>query len=376
MRSATNTQTNAARLIEEAAGRISEAAAAKKCWSCGCLHDSLETIERAFPPEGRPAELEAALGRAHARVAERKYDCLGCKVCYPALALNALNEMNPDARSGLEACAAEVPETREGWPPLVGNYVVLRYRAPVGVCTLTDDRLMAHVGRRAEPGVALVGTLQTENLGIERLLVNMLANPHIRFLVVAGRDSKQLVGHLPGQSLVALAQSGVDDRGRIVGAKGKRPVIRNLSGEMVEHFRGTVEVVDMVGNSDTNALADMISACVARDPGPAMPFDVDATIEPVRGRLPKSMVSDPNGYFVLYVDRKRSLLSLEHYQNSGVLDSVIEGAHAAELYTPAIEQGLLSRLDHAAYLGRELARAEHGLRTGARYIQDAAPGRS
>jgi hypothetical protein len=29
---------------------------------------------------------------------------------------------------------------------------------------------------------------------------------------------------------------------------------------------------------------------------------------------------------------------------------------------------------HAAYLSRELARAEHALRSGARYEQDAAPG--
>lgn len=34
----------------------------------------------------------------------------------------------------------------------------------------------------------------------------------------------------------------------------------------------------------------------------------------------------------------------------------------------------IERLDHAAYLGRELARAEQALLTGTVYIQDAAPG--
>jgi dihydropteroate synthase len=33
-----------------------------------------------------------------------------------------------------------------------------------------------------------------------------------------------------------------------------------------------------------------------------------------------------------------------------------------------------SGLDHAAYLSRELARAEHALPHGARYRQDDAPG--
>jgi tetrahydromethanopterin S-methyltransferase subunit A len=85
------------------------------------------------------------------------------------------------------------------------------------------------------------------------------------------------------------------------------------------------------------------------------------------------MVGDPAGYFVVYVDRHRGILSLEHYDNDGVLDVVIEADQAASLYIPAIERGLISRLDHAAYLGRELARAEEALRTGAPYIQDAAP---
>ena len=36
---------------------------------------------------------------------------------------------------------------------------------------------------------------------------------------------------------------------------------------------------------------------------------------------------------------------------------------------------LVSRLDRAAYLGRELARAEHAMLTGGPYRQDAAPAR-
>ena len=84
------------------------------------------------------------------------------------------------------------------------------------------------------------------------------------------------------------------------------------------------------------------------------------------------MVSDPAGYFVVYPDRSRGLLSLEHYGTDGLLRHVIEGATAAELYTPAVATGLVSRLDHAAYLGRELARAERSLADGTPYVQDAA----
>ena len=41
----------------------------------------------------------------------------------------------------------------------------------------------------------------------------------------------------------------------------------------------------------------------------------------------------------------------------------------------AIDRNLLSRLDHAAYLGRELSRAEGALAPDNHYVQDAAPRR-
>jgi len=56
-----------------------------------------------------------------------------------------------------------------------------------------------------------------------------------------------------------------------------------------------------------------------------------------------------------------------------MLTTVIEGRTAAELYMTAINRKLVSRLDHAAYLGRELARAKGALTSGERYTQDAAP---
>ena len=52
----------------------------------------------------------------------------------------------------------------------------------------------------------------------------VLADPFIRFVVVCGADSRQMVGHLPGQSLIALAHQGTNAERRIIGAKGKRPV--------------------------------------------------------------------------------------------------------------------------------------------------------
>lgn len=352
----------------EAVAQLNEAAAAKKCWQCGCLHSSLRAIEEAFPAPARPVELDAALLGARSRLGEIKYDCLGCDICYPALAINALGVEG-------DACPSGAVETRDGWPPLPGAYNVLRYHASVGICTLTDETLAKSVAAGAGPDLAIVGTMQTENLGIERLIQNTLANPNLRFLVLCGADSRQAVGHLPGQSLLALARSGVDERMRIIGAPGKRPVLHNVSREAVEHFRRTVDLVALVGETDTPRILEAGRTCAARNPGPAEPFPATRPVVTITGSLPPRMVSDPAGYFIVFPDRARRLLTLEHYRNEGVLDMVIEGTSAAEVYLPAIERGLVSRLDHAAYLGKELARAEHSLRSGEPYVQDAAPER-
>ena len=85
-------------------------------------------------------------------------------------------------------------------------------------------------------------------------------------------------------------------------------------------------------------------------------------------------ITDPAGYLIVHADAARQLLVIEHYRNDGLLTAVIETASATDGYTSVLAAGLISRLDHAAYLGRELARAEHALHSGARYRQDAAPG--
>jgi tetrahydromethanopterin S-methyltransferase subunit A len=354
--------------FKEAISQLGQAAAARKCWSCGCLHGSLDSIELAFPDERKSKGLTDIIQAARRRLADVEYDCLGCEMCHPAVALDALGV-------DVEACPADAIQEREGWPPFPGSYSTLGYHASVAVCTLTDDKLAAEIARSSSEDLAVVGTLQTENLGIERLILNIVANPHIRFLLLCGADSRQTVGHLPGQSLVALARFGIDKSMRITKAKGKRPLLRNVTPEIVVHFRQFVEVLDFIGEESPPVILEAAAKAGARDPGPALPFAPERVVPTIPGYLPEQMVADPAGYFVVYPDRRRKLLLLEHYRNDGVLDLVLEDQNAAELYSAAIDKELLTRLDHAAYLGCELSRAEHALRTGDVYVQDRAPER-
>lgn len=362
--------------LKEAIDQLDAATAAKKCWQCGCLHQTLEAIDRSLPLVDRPEPLDRAVTAARSKLTTVRYDCIGCDPCYPAVAVNALNARANGKPVELAPCATDAVEERAGWPPLPGTYVVKRYNAPVAICTLTDEALARGVATVAGAEVGIVGACQTENLGLERLITNVLANPNLRVVLLCGPDTRQAVGHLPGQSLLALVRNGLDANGKIIDARGKRPVIKNVSAQAVEHFRRHVEVVDLIGETDVTRILTTARDLAGRTRAPAPAFSPERTVKPIRGAIPEHMVPDKTGYFVIDPDRPRRVLRLEHYSTAGVLDVVVEGQAAAELYCTAIERGLVSRLDHAAYLGKELARAERALTTGETYVQDAAPERS
>ena len=345
--------------------QLGNAIAAHKCHQCGCLQQTVAALEET---EAGKRELADVLARARALFVPKKYDCLGCPVCYPAIATNAFAEAYPDAGATLDLCPTEEPEERKGWPPLPGDYTVIRYGAPVAVCALNSEPLVRSLADSRPDGLAIVGTMHTENLGIERIIKNTLANPNIRFLLLCGEDTQQAVGHLPGQSFENLFKNGLDERGRIIGAKGKRPVLKNVSREEIQAFLQQVELVSMLGEDSPDSVTDAIRTCAERNPGSNLVPFKSTSIERIQASEPKRLTLDKAGYFVVYPDLRAKRLVVEHYTNQGVLDCVLEGGSTGALYSEAIERQLLTRLDHAAYLGRELARAERSLQDDTPFI--------
>ena len=351
--------------------QLAEAVRARKCHGCGCLHSAVEALSKT---EIGRSDLATSLAEARGVFVPNEYDCLGCSVCYPAIAANAFAEAFPGEGDGMDLCPTDTPSERQGWPPLPGDYHVLRYRAPIAVCTLNSSDLASQLAMRAPGGVAIVGPLHTENLGIERLMRNILANPNIRFLLLCGEDTQQIIGHLPGQSLASLFQDGIDERGRIRGSRGRRPVLKNVSREQVDAFLRQIELVAVIGEQREEAILEHVEACLRREPGSFEGAQEDSSVPVIAAAQPHRLIADPAGFFVIYPDSPRRRLVVEHYTNDGVLGCVIEAPTPGAVVAAIIDRGLITRLDHAAYLGRELARAEHNLGTGERYVQDRAPG--
>jgi dihydropteroate synthase-like protein len=82
---------------------------------------------------------------------------------------------------------------------------------------------------------------------------------------------------------------------------------------------------------------------------------------------------DPQGVFRITVDRDSETIVALHFATGETEKPsiIVKGKTAESVYAKVVEMGLVTRLDHAAYLGSELAKAEISLRTGKEYIQDS-----
>jgi len=114
-----------------------------------------------------------------------------------------------------------------------------------------------------ETGAALSGTLQTENIGIEKIVCNVVGNPNIRYLVLCGEEVE---GHQAGSAVKALLVNGINEKRTIIGSQGVTPYLFNISLEVIERFREQVTLVDLVGEMDSQVVAKAVWSCYQEEP--------------------------------------------------------------------------------------------------------------
>jgi tetrahydromethanopterin S-methyltransferase subunit A len=138
----------------------------------------------------------------------------------------------------------------ESWPILSGKYEVGNKSSSVAIATLSSKINFP------KDLFTLCGEMRTENLGIERVIINTISNCNIRYIVVCGKESK---GHFSGQSLIAIHENGIDGNGRIIGSKGAIPFIENIPKEAVERFRRQVKkVINLIDETDVIKIIEKI----------------------------------------------------------------------------------------------------------------------
>ncbi|MGM0405531.1 MAG: methyltransferase, partial [Thermoplasmatota archaeon] len=115
-----------------------------------------------------------------------------------------------------------------------------------------------------EEKVAIWGPMKTENIGIEKVIANVLSNPNIRFLIICGDEIR---GHKSGRTLIKLIENGIDKDGRIIDGPGAVPYIENISEEAVNRFREQVEIIDLINEDSKEKILDEIDKAHEEDLG-------------------------------------------------------------------------------------------------------------
>lgn len=156
------------------------------------------------------------------------------------------------------------------YPPEEGRYIRGNDNSPVAVAIILNcdaDKIPIElenlVRAGAEGGAALSGTVQTPNIGLEKIICNIVSNPNIRYLILGGPESE---GHLTGQALKALLINGVDSKKRIKETQAPHPFLFNISMELIDRFIKQISLIDLQFEGNPNEIKMAVWSCYQEKP--------------------------------------------------------------------------------------------------------------
>lgn len=134
------------------------------------------------------------------------------------------------------------------FPEVSGDYQLGNVHSAIAVAIVGRGKvdLPAHLFH-------LKGTFKTENLGIEKIVANLVRRPHVRHLVLCGKEE---FGHYPGNALRSLWENGVDDRRRIVNTRSPIPFLCNTPVEAINRFRSQITLHDLVHPKEVDEIVE------------------------------------------------------------------------------------------------------------------------
>lgn len=261
------------------------------------------------------------------------------------------------------------------WPFVRGSYYVADSTAAVVVITLGSDKLARDLAALGTRGLCMTCPLAGSRGDIERLAHTLITNLSIQHLLCVGDDTKDSVALM---GLKALFTEGGDFDGALHAAGRSK---MRLTVADVAALRKQVQYTDMHGCVELDKIVARVTQLSSNAKRGTTGFvapngngkgkDVDAENRVIAAdNLTHELVEDKGGYFRISVDGQR--LVAEHFNGKDERLRIIEGRSARSIYLTLIRNGWVSRLDHAAYLGSELTRAETALRNGTGYSQESA----
>jgi tetrahydromethanopterin S-methyltransferase subunit A len=151
-----------------------------------------------------------------------------------------LNKILFDNAAG-KLCKALIPIKHEYY---IGNGKC------TAICTLSSIDLLENISKSVAimNRILIVGRLLSENKGIETIIQFIVGHPELHNMIICGKDVK---GHQAGQALLSLYNNGVNNDGRIIGAKGPYPLLRS-SRKDIEVLRKQIHKIYDMREIDDN----------------------------------------------------------------------------------------------------------------------------
>lgn len=258
----------------------------------------------------------------------------------------------------------------EQWPFLPGKYYILDDSAPVIVVMPDNEPLAESLVALSVRGLCMVSPVCRSVADIEKLTVNVEANMAIHGIVLAGGEDRAY----PAMEALTAIFGGNDEISEKAAslAHAVRGKLKSFDFAALE---SRVRIENLLSCVDVDKIIAAVNKLASDGIRPSTGFVVqsyDSTLGVERVIAPTDishdLQADKAGSYVIGVGKKS--IVIEHHNSKGELLRLIEGANARDLCVMLIRNGWISRLDHAAYLGRELTLAEIALQKGLPYKQD------
>ena len=300
----------------------------------------------------------------------------------------SIDTLDPDEIAGAVSTGADIVLSVDA-----GNIEkVAPYASDVAVVVIPSNQSEGYFPKKSEDRVAFLEELirRAGRLGMKKIIADLILDPsNVMESMVAFRD---FANRNPDVPLFV----GVSNVTELIDADsiGVNALLARLSSEVGASILLATEksnkakgsVKEEVAASKMMFLAKKRSS-VPKDLGLDLlvlkdkrvqeeQYDVEIEVNTSvvqTTEKPKATVMETDRTFKIILDRNEGRIVAILFTD-GQFDSpktIIKGTTAESVYGKILELDLISKLDHAAYLGSELAKAEIALRTGKNYIQDS-----
>jgi tetrahydromethanopterin S-methyltransferase subunit A len=144
--------------------------------------------------------------------------------------------------------------------PLKHEYYIGKGKS-VAICTLSSIDLLKEISNSVDimNRILIVGRLLSENEGIDTIIKFVLDHTELHHIIICGKEVK---GHQAGQALISLYKNGMNNDGRIIGAKGPYPLLRSSQKDIEEFRKQIIRVSDLREIDDIKKIKNsIVSVC-------------------------------------------------------------------------------------------------------------------